>query len=119
MLVLLEILCFFSSSSALAVPSTKSYLEIIYSLLHKVAGKEFLQTSDIHVKKLKENPSNYWIMAHTSNPWLVVEHLATSTTSGAFCLLSTMTLAKALFRSLLIPRSVEFCVNPSISCPLF
>ncbi|XP_017239503.1 uncharacterized protein LOC108212289 [Daucus carota subsp. sativus] len=62
MLVLLAIVC----SSALAVPSTRSYLRMKCSRIHSVARNECLQDRDLPVvEKLREDLSKYWMMAHT------------------------------------------------------
>lgn len=110
MLVLLAILC----SSALAVPSTKNYLRIKYTRIHKLAVNESLQNKDVPlVKKLRGNLSKYWMMAHTCNPQFVVGRLATCTASGAFCLLSAVILAEAVLRVYLMPWSFKFCRGES------
>ncbi|KAL1805943.1 hypothetical protein ACET3Z_029011 [Daucus carota] len=110
MLVLLAILC----SSALAVPSTKSYLRMKYSRIHSVTRNECLQDRDLPiVKKLREDLSKCWMMAHTCDPQFVGGRLATCTASGAFCLLSAMTLAEAVLRAHLMPWSFKFCRGKS------
>lgn len=53
------------------------------------------------------------MMAHTCNPQFVVGHLATCTTSGAFCLLTSVTLAEAVIRYYSTPLSVKFCSGES------
>ncbi|KAK1378251.1 Transmembrane protein [Heracleum sosnowskyi] len=107
MLVLLAILC----SSALAVPSTKSYLRMKYSKTHKVAVSECLKNNEF--KQIRENLSKCWMMAHTCDPQFVVGRLATCTASGAFCLLSAVTLAEAVLRAYLMPWSFKFCRGES------
>ncbi|KAL8103204.1 uncharacterized protein LOC141677647 [Apium graveolens] len=110
MLVLLAILC----SSALAVPSTKSYLRMKYSKIHKIAVSECSENTDVPlVKKLRENLSKCWMMAHTCDPQFVVGRLATCTASGAFCLLTAVTLAEAVLRAYLMPWSFKFCRGES------
>lgn len=110
MLILLAIL----SSSALAVPSTKVYLEIKYSKKLKLAVKECSENTDVPVdKRMRENLPKYWMMAHTCNPQFVIGRLATCTASGAFCLLSAVILAEAMLRSYFVPRSFKFCHGDS------
>ncbi|KAM7525585.1 hypothetical protein LguiA_015487 [Lonicera macranthoides] len=109
-LVLLAILC----SSALAVPSTKCYLDIKYSQKHRIAVKECFDKTDISkIERLKEGLVKYWMMAYTSSPQFVLGHSATCIASGAFCLMSALTLAEALLRSYLMPWSFKFCRGES------
>ncbi|KAM7494094.1 hypothetical protein LguiB_028703 [Lonicera macranthoides] len=110
MVILLAILC----SSALSVPSTKSYLEMKYKKQHKIAVKECSdQTEHSVAQRLREGLIKYWMMAHTSSPQFVIGRSATCTASGAFCLLSTIVLAGAMVRSYLKPQSFKFCDGES------
>ncbi|KAM7491235.1 hypothetical protein LguiA_034156 [Lonicera macranthoides] len=110
MLVLLAILC----SSALSVPTTKLYLELKYKNKFKVAVQECCDQTEKSVpKRLREGLIKYWIMVHTSSPQFVIGRSATCTASGAFCLLSTVTLVEAMVRSYLMPWSFKFCDGES------
>ncbi|KAK2994865.1 hypothetical protein RJ640_012828 [Escallonia rubra] len=110
MLVLLTIL----TSSALAVPTTKCYLELKYNKKHKLALKECWDRTDLTVvDRLREGLTKYWMMAYTSSPQFVMGRSATCTASGAFCLLSAVTLAEAMLRSYLMPWSFKFCRGDS------
>ncbi|KAK2994862.1 hypothetical protein RJ640_012825 [Escallonia rubra] len=107
MLVLLAIL----TSSALAVPTTKCYLELKYSKKHKLAMIECWDRTDID--GLREDLTKNWMMAYTCSPQFVMGRSATCTASGAFCLLSAVTLAEAMLRSYLMPWSFKFCRGDS------
>ncbi|XP_022924953.1 uncharacterized protein LOC111432343 [Cucurbita moschata] len=112
MLVLLGILSF----SALVVPSTKSYLEMKYSLRHELASKECKaneKEGKIAVERLKEGMIKYWMMAQTCSPQFVMGRSATCTASGAICLLSAGILAEAILTSYLTKKSFKFCNGPS------
>ncbi|KAK3039466.1 hypothetical protein RJ639_028048 [Escallonia herrerae] len=110
MLVLLAIL----TSSALAVPTTKCYLELKYSKKHKLALKECWDRTDLTViDRLREGLTKYWMMAYTCSPKFVMGRSATCTASGAFCLLSAVTLVEAMLRSYLMPWSFKFCRGDS------
>ncbi|CAK9173201.1 unnamed protein product [Ilex paraguariensis] len=113
MFVMLVLLAIFASS-AVAIPTTKSYFELKYSKKIKLAVKECSDKTDVSVpKKLRDDLMRYWMMAHTSNPQFVMGRSATCTASGAFCLISAATLAQAMLRSYLIPRSFKFCHDES------
>ncbi|KAK3013201.1 hypothetical protein RJ639_010389 [Escallonia herrerae] len=106
MLVLLAIL----TSSAIAVPATKCYLELKYSEKHKIAKEECWDRTDLTaIDRLREGLTKYWMMAYTCSPQFVMGRSATCTASGAFCLLSAVTLAEAMLRSYLMPWSFKFC----------
>ncbi|KAM7491234.1 hypothetical protein LguiA_034155 [Lonicera macranthoides] len=110
MLILLAILC----SSALSVPTTKLYLEHKYKSKFKIAVQECKdQTEKSVTKKLREGLIKYWIMAHTSSSQFVIGQSAPCTASGAFCLISTVTLVGAMVRSYLMPWSFKFCDGES------
>lgn len=112
MLVLLGILSF----SALVVPSTKSYLEMKYSIRHELASRECATNEKEGkevIERLKEAMMKYWMMAQTSSPQFVMGRSATCTASGAICLLSAGILAEAIFTSYLMKRSFRFCNGQS------
>ncbi|KAK9277762.1 hypothetical protein L1049_007309 [Liquidambar formosana] len=110
MLVLLVILCF----SALTVPTTKHYFERKYSKKHELALRECsAEACKSIVKKLKDDLTKYWMMAHTCCPQFVMGRSVTCTASGAFCLLGAATLAEAMLRSYLTPWSYNFCIGKS------
>lgn len=105
-------------SSALTIPMTKSYFDLKYKNKHKLAVKECSDKSNrcpsLTVShKLKEDLTKFWIMAHTCNPQFVMARISTCTASGAFCLLSTATLAEAMIRCFFMPWDFKFCVGVS------
>ncbi|KAH6771800.1 transmembrane protein [Perilla frutescens var. frutescens] len=101
-------------SSSFAIPATKYVLDIKYSKKYLVAMKECEANCNADItRKLRDDLARYWMMAHTCNPQFVVGRLATCTASGAFCLLSAVTLAEAILRSYLMPSCFEFCKGNS------
>lgn len=101
-------------SSALAIPATKFYLDLKYDKMYKRAKKESINhANDSITQRLTDDLERYWVMAHTCNPQFVMGRLATCTASGAFCLLSALTLAEAILRSYLMPWSFRFCDGES------
>ncbi|KAI5655691.1 hypothetical protein M9H77_32878 [Catharanthus roseus] len=114
MIVLLALMI----SSALTVPATKCYFDLKYKNMHKLAMKECNYKANRCLSKnvshrLREDLTKYWMMAHTCNPQFVMGRIATCTASGAFCLLSTATLAEAMLRSYLAPWNFKFCAGES------
>lgn len=112
MLVLLGILSF----SASVVPSTKSYLEMKYSVRHELASKECAlngKGGKPVIERLKEGLMKYWMMAQTTSPQFVMGRSATCTASGAISLLSAAILAEAILTSYLLKRSFKFCNGQS------
>ncbi|XWS49748.1 hypothetical protein CRYUN_Cryun12cG0029500 [Craigia yunnanensis] len=112
MLVLLVVLSF----SALTVPTIKHHLELKYKMKYEMAQKECSNSDKIDKnveEKLKEALMKYWMMAHTSSPQFVIVRSVTCTASGALCLLSAATLAEAMLRFYLMPRSFQFCKGES------
>ncbi|XP_022738839.1 uncharacterized protein LOC111291400 [Durio zibethinus] len=112
MLVLLVVLSF----SSLTVPTIKHYLELKYKKKYEMTQKECLKSNETDKtveEKLKEALMKYWMMAHTSSPQFVIGRSVTCTASGALCLLSAATLAEAMLRFYLMPRSFEFCKGES------
>ncbi|KAL9387233.1 hypothetical protein Peur_020357 [Populus x canadensis] len=110
MLILLLILSF----SALTVPINNKYFQYKYNKKYDMALKEdSKETSKREGKELKEELMKFWMMAHTCSPQFVVGRSVTCSASGAFCLLGAMTLAEAMLRSYLMPRSFKFCTGES------
>lgn len=110
MLVLLALLI----STALAVPTTKNYFDVKYLKKLEVANKESSQQPELPLeKRLRESLRKYWTMAYTCCPQFVIGRSATCTASGAFALLSALTLAEAMLRSYLLPWSFRFCKGTS------
>ncbi|KAK6157999.1 hypothetical protein DH2020_005313 [Rehmannia glutinosa] len=111
---LMVVLFAIAISSSLAIPATKNYFEIKYNKKYEMAKKECDGNCDISIgRKLRNDLMRYWMMAHTCNPQLVMGRLATCTASGAFCLLSAVTLAEAILRSYLMPWCFTFCTGES------
>ncbi|KAL0329570.1 UNVERIFIED_CONTAM: hypothetical protein Sradi_4943700 [Sesamum radiatum] len=101
-------------SSSLAIPVTKSYLDLKYNKKFKVAEKECSNSCNTSItRKLRNDLMRYWMMAHTCNPQFVTGRLATCIASGAFCLLGAMVLAEAILRSYLMPWCFTFCNGES------
>ncbi|CDP09944.1 unnamed protein product [Coffea canephora] len=105
-------------SSALTIPMTKSYFDLKYKKKHKLAVKECNDKSNRCPSqkashRLKEDLTKYWIMAHTCNPQFVMARIATCSASGAFCLLSTATLAEAMIHCFFMPWDFKFCAGDS------
>ncbi|KAL1214019.1 hypothetical protein V5N11_007380 [Cardamine amara subsp. amara] len=110
MLLMLMILCF----SATTVPTTKRILEAKYKKKYDVAIKCPLVTERTVAKKIQQDLSKFWMMAHTSTPQFVMARSVTCTASGFFCLLSAITLGEAMVRSYFLrPRSLGFCNGDS------
>ncbi|XP_038882540.1 uncharacterized protein LOC120073776 isoform X2 [Benincasa hispida] len=98
------------------VPSTKSYLEMKYSVRHELASKECAlngKGNKAVIERLKEGLMKYWMMAQTTSPQFVMGRSATCTASGAICLLSAAILAEAILTSYLLKRSFKFCNGQS------
>ncbi|KAL6227469.1 hypothetical protein ACLB2K_001427 [Fragaria x ananassa] len=108
MFVLLTMLIF----SAIAVPTTKNYLEKKYNNRHQLALKEGANQI-MKAEKLREALTKHWVMAHTCSPQFVMGRSVICTASGAFCLLSTMFLAEVMLRTLVMTSSFKFCSGES------
>ncbi|XP_075074547.1 uncharacterized protein LOC107798648 [Nicotiana tabacum] len=109
MLVLLLLLI----SSAVAIPTTKCYLDLKYNKRYKLANKECGITSKCTTENLKDELMKFWTMAYTASPHFVAGRLATCTASGGFCLLSTVIYAEAMLRSYFLHWSFNFCNGDS------
>ncbi|CAN4077956.1 unnamed protein product [Withania somnifera] len=109
MLILLLLLI----SSALAIPTTKCYLDLEYNKKYKLANKECNNSYTCKTEKLKDELMRLWTMACTSSPHFVAGRLATCTASGGFCLLSTAIYAEAMLRSYFLHSSFSFCNGDS------
>ncbi|CAL5437021.1 unnamed protein product [Camellia sinensis] len=112
MLVLLATM----SSTALTVPTTKKYFDLKYNKKHKIALQECSENDvkcSASAKKLRNDLTRFWMMAHTCSPQFVIGRSATCTASGALCLLAAMTLAEATLRSYFMPWSIKFCSGES------
>ncbi|XP_018634165.1 uncharacterized protein [Nicotiana tomentosiformis] len=109
MLVLLLLLI----SSAVAIPTTKCYLDLKYNKRYKLANKECGITSKCTTENLKDELMKFWTMAYTTSPHFVAGRLATCTASGGFCLLSTVIYAEAMLRSYFLHWSFNFCNGDS------
>ncbi|CAL5347614.1 unnamed protein product [Camellia sinensis] len=93
MLLLLVI----STFSAVTVATTKKYLELKYSEIHKEALREQIGKK-ITVEKLKENVNKYWMMAETGSPQFVMARSVTCSASGVICLMTALILAQLEYR---------------------
>ncbi|KAK7330752.1 hypothetical protein VNO77_24951 [Canavalia gladiata] len=108
MLVML-ILLMTMTSSAITIPKMKHYLELKYKMNEEVLKESTHQNGEEVVNRLRDHLMKIWMMTHTSSPQFVVGRSVTCTASGAFCLLSTLTLVEAMLRSYLMPWSFKFC----------
>lgn len=110
LMVLLVILCF----SAVAVPTTKKYLEWKYRELHRVAfyRPEGSKGRLIRVEKLIEDVRKYWMMVQTGNPQFVLARSVTCAAAGVVCLLAASILAEAEVR-LFFKAGVNWYVSTS------
>ncbi|KAI7979419.1 hypothetical protein LOK49_Contig341G00001 [Camellia lanceoleosa] len=93
MLLLLVI----STFSAVTVATTKKYLELKYSEIHREALREQIGKK-ITVEKLKENVNKYWMMAETGSPQFVMARSVTCSASGVICLMTALILAQLEYR---------------------
>ncbi|KAG6430785.1 hypothetical protein SASPL_108858 [Salvia splendens] len=102
-------------ASSLAIPATKCVLDIKYSKKYSVAMKERETTScnGSITQIMRDDLARHWMMAHTCSPQFVMGRLATCTASGAFCLLTAVTLGEAVLRSYLMPWCFRFCEGES------
>ncbi|XP_057810479.1 uncharacterized protein LOC131024933 [Salvia miltiorrhiza] len=101
-------------SSSIAIPATKSVLDMKYDKKYLVAKKECEASCNASIsRKMRDDLARHWMMAHTCNPQFVMGRLATCTASGAFCLLSAVALAEAILRSYLMPQCFRFCEGES------
>ncbi|XP_061341076.1 uncharacterized protein LOC133287468 [Gastrolobium bilobum] len=113
-MLLMLILLMTMTSSALTLPKMKHHLEMKYKI-NEVALRESSNQIEGEVNhvvnKLRDELMKFWMMAHTSSPQFVLGRSVICTASGAFCLLSTMTLIEAMLRSYLMPWSFKFCTG--------
>ncbi|CAL5413757.1 unnamed protein product [Camellia sinensis] len=86
-----------STFSAVTVATTKKYLELKYSEIHKEALREQIGKK-ITVEKLKENVNKYWMMAETGSPQFVMARSVTCSASGVICLMTALILAQLEYR---------------------
>ncbi|KAK2968247.1 hypothetical protein RJ640_027736 [Escallonia rubra] len=95
MLLLLVILSFL----ALAVPISKRILELKYRDMHKtISTEEPKEPNKSSVEILKDVVRKYWLMAEIGSPQFVMARSATSSVSGAICLVVAVLLVKTEFR---------------------
>ncbi|XP_023637127.1 uncharacterized protein LOC17882160 isoform X1 [Capsella rubella] len=97
------------------VPTSKRILEAKYKKKYVALKCCPLVTERTTVaKRIQQDLSKFWMMAHTSSPQFVMARSVTCTASGFFCLLSAVTLGEAMVRSyLLTPKSLGFCHGDS------
>lgn len=111
MLILLMIM----SSSTLSLQKMKHYMELKYKVNEEALREESKQKQGFGnvTDKLRDELMKYWMMAHTSSPQFLLGRSVSCTASGAFCVLSTLTLLEGMLRSYLMPWSVKFCSGDS------
>jgi hypothetical protein len=110
MIVLLMIMI----SSALCLPKMKHYMELKYQMneevLREISKQKEKELSNV-TEKLRDELMKFWMMAHTSSPQFLLGRSVSCSASGAFCVLSTLTLLEAMLRSYFMPWSVKFCTG--------
>ncbi|XP_058734439.1 uncharacterized protein LOC131606184 [Vicia villosa] len=111
MLILLMIM----STSTLSLHKMKHYMELKYKVNEEALREESNQKQGFGnvTDKLRDELMKYWMMAHTSSPQFLLGRSVSCTASGAFCVLSTLTLLEGMLRSYLMPWSVKFCSGDS------
>ncbi|KAJ1390127.1 hypothetical protein SESBI_37743 [Sesbania bispinosa] len=112
---LMLILLMTMTSSGLVIPKMKHYMELKYEGAQRECVNQIKEEQEVNqvINKLRDELMKFWMMAHTSSPQFVLGRSVVCTASGAFCLLSTMTLAEAMLRSYLMPWSFRFCTGDS------
>ncbi|XP_047150796.1 uncharacterized protein LOC124822784 [Vigna umbellata] len=111
-LLLMVILLMTMTSSAVSIPKIKHYFELKLRMNEealKESSNVFAEERTQIVNGLRDQLMKIWMMTHTSSPQFVLGRSVSCTASGAFCLLSTVTLGEAILRSYLMPRSFDFC----------
>ncbi|PNY04153.1 plant/MNJ7-17 protein [Trifolium pratense] len=114
MMFLMIVLLMIMTSSALCLSKMKHYMELKYQMneealreISKQKEQEFSNVTD----QLRDELMKFWMMAHTSSPQFLLGRSVSCTASGAFCVLSTLTLLEAMLRSYFMPWSVKFCAG--------
>ncbi|WJX65356.1 hypothetical protein P8452_50029 [Trifolium repens] len=112
MMFLMIVLLMIMTSSALGLPKMKHYMELKYQMneeaLREISKQKEQELSKV-TDKLKDELMKFWMMAHTCSPQFILGRSVSCTASGCFCLLSTLTLLQAMFRSYFMPWSLKFC----------
>ncbi|KAK6123505.1 hypothetical protein DH2020_042742 [Rehmannia glutinosa] len=105
MLLSVLILC----SSAVIVPTAKTYIESQYNQMHKrVSNDEQVGWgSNFAIDKLRIVVRRYWVMAESGSPQFVIARSVTCVTSGMMCLLTALTLLEARIRSPLVYKTAR------------
>ncbi|KAK6148370.1 hypothetical protein DH2020_019282 [Rehmannia glutinosa] len=105
MLLSVLILC----SSAVIVPTAKTYIESQYNQMHKrVSNDEQVGWgSNFAIDKLRIVVRRYWVMAESGSPQFVIARSVTCVTSGVMCLLTALTLLEARIRSPLVYKTAR------------
>ncbi|KAL8103203.1 hypothetical protein AgCh_027659 [Apium graveolens] len=100
--------------TAVAVPTTKRYLEWKYRELHRVAfyKPEEKKGRLIRVESLIEDVRKYWMMVQTGNPQFVLARSVTCAAAGVVCLFAAVVLAEAEVR-LFFKAGVNWYVSSS------
>nr|XP_025675822.2 uncharacterized protein LOC112776067 [Arachis hypogaea] len=117
MIYIMFILLLSMFSSAIAISKMKRDLELKYEI-NKEAQKECANQIDEEaganskvVNNLGSELMADWMMAHTSSPQIVLARSVTCATSGAYCLLSTLTLLEAMTLRYFLLDYYGDCVN--------
>eukprot|EP00256_Glycine_max_P012735 XP_003525565.1 uncharacterized protein LOC100814359 [Glycine max] len=113
-MLLMLILLMTMTSSVISLPKMKHYFELKYKMNEeaiKEGSKLFGEEGNQMVSILRDHLMKIWMMTHTSSPQFVLGRSVTCTASGAFCLLSTLTLIEAMLRSYLMPWLFDFCTG--------
>lgn len=115
-LLLMVILLMTMTSIAVSIPKIKHYFELKLKMNQDAllqCSKGYAEERNQIVNELRDQLMKIWMMTHTSSPQFVLGRSVSCTASGAFCLLSTLTLAEAILRSYLMPWSFDFCSGDS------
>ncbi|KAK7389303.1 hypothetical protein VNO78_24181 [Psophocarpus tetragonolobus] len=113
-MLLMLILLMSMTSLAISIPKMKHYFELKYKMNEealKESPDQFGEEGNQIVNKLRDQLMKIWMMTYTSSPQFVLGRSVTCTASGAFCLLSTITLVEAMLRSYFMPWLFNFCTG--------
>jgi len=113
---LMVVLLMIMTSSTLCLQKIKHYMELKYkineeALREESNSKEKQQEFEKVTDRLRDELMKFWMMAHTSSPQFILGRSVSCTASGAFCILSTLTLIEAMLRSYLMSWTVKFCTG--------
>ncbi|KAL3499561.1 hypothetical protein ACH5RR_038654 [Cinchona calisaya] len=100
-LVLLMFLVMLMCFSAIAIPTTKAYIQLKYSEAHNLTSCESEGRRKITAEALKDALTRYWLMAETGDPQFLIARSVTCFASGAICFSLAIILTEAAVRTYL------------------